>query len=249
MSGSASRVVWVTGASSGIGQACVATLVERGHRVVALGRRLDRLEALRDSLREGAVHAVACDVQDIEQVRRAHHDLPPAFAQVDTLINNAGLMLGTCTFDALAADAMRTMVMTNCMGVLHNTSVLLPSLKASGRGHIVNVTSIGAHYPYVTGHVYAATKAFVEHFGASLRPELAPEGVRVTNVAPGRSDTEFQSVRTGGACTGSSVSAGAVPALKADDVARTICWALEQPEHANVNAIELVPAGQALSFR
>lgn len=171
MSGSASRVVWVTGASSGIGQACVATLVERGHRVVALGRRLDRLEALRDSLREGAVHAVACDVQDIEQVRRAHHDLPPAFAQVDTLINNAGLMLGTCTFDALAADAMHTMVMTNCMGVLHNTSVLLPSLKASGRGHIVNVTSIGAHYPYVTGHVYAATKAFVEHFGASLRPE------------------------------------------------------------------------------
>lgn len=249
MSVSASRIVWVTGATSGIGRACVAKLVIRGHRVVALGRRLERLQSLLEGLPDGAVHAVACDVQDIVQVQQVYRDLPPAFAPVDSLINNAGLMLGTGNFDTLAESAMRTMVMTNCMGVLHNTSVLLPSLKASARGHIVNVTSIGAHYPYVTGHVYAATKAFVEHFGASLRPELVSHGVRVTNVAPGRVETEFQLVRTGGSGASMASAGSAVPSLGANDVAEAICWALEQPAHANVNVIELVPAVQALSFR
>ncbi|KQP20518.1 SDR family oxidoreductase [Pseudorhodoferax sp. Leaf267] len=249
MSVSASRIVWVTGATSGIGRACVAKLVARGHRVVALGRRLERLKRLLEGLPEGALHVAACDVQDIDQVQQVYQDLPPAFTPVDTLINNAGLMLGTDNFDTLAESAMRTMVMTNCMGVLHNTSVLLPSLKASARGHIVNVTSIGAHHPYVSGHVYAATKAFVAHFGASLRPELASQGVRVTNVAPGRVETEFQSVRTGVSGPATAPAGNAVPTLGADDVAEAICWALEQPTHANVNAIELVPAGQAMSFR
>jgi NADP-dependent 3-hydroxy acid dehydrogenase YdfG len=246
MSQNEKRTVWVTGATSGIGRACVVKLVGRDHRVIALGRRLDRLQNLQASLQAHEVHVAVCDVQNLEQVRRTLHELPPEFAAVDTLINNAGLMLGTATFEETAPDAMSTMVMTNCMGVLHNTSVLLPALRASGRGHIVNVTSIAAHYPYITGHVYAATKAFVEHFGANLRTEIASEGVRVTNVAPGRSNTEFQRVRAGAQTTAHGEG---VCQLEAEDVAEAICWALDQPKHANVNAIELVPARQSLSFR
>ncbi len=249
MSASTARVVWVSGATSGIGRACVYKLVAQGHRVVALGRRIDRLEALRQSLSSDSVRAVACDVQDIHEIREVQQNLPPAFAAADTLINNAGLMLGTGLFDTLTEEEMYTMVMTNCMGVLHTTSVLLSSLKASGRGHIVNVTSIGGRYPYVTGHVYAATKAFVEQFSGSLRPELAGDHVRVTTVAPGRVDTEFQLVRAGRAGVQACEPTPGIPTLQAEDVADAICWALDQPAHANVNAIELVPAGHALSFR
>lgn len=240
------RTVWVTGATSGIGRACVIRLVQRGYRVIALGRRLERLTQLKALLGTRNLHVVVCDVRSLDQVRRTLQDLPPEFAAVDTLVNNAGLMLGTATFEHTDSEAMNTMVMTNCIGVLHNTSVLLPSLKSSGRGHIVNVTSIAAYYPYITGHVYAATKAFVEHFGANLRTELATQGVRVTNVAPGRSDTEFQTVRTG---EFADTPAGDAPQLNAVDVAAAICWAIDLPKHANVNSIELVPASQNLSFR
>lgn len=240
------RTVWVTGATSGIGRACVIRLVQRGYRVIALGRRLERLKQLQALLGAHNLHVAVCDVRSLDQVRRTLQDLPPEFAAVDTLVNNAGLMLGTSNFESTDSEAMSTMVMTNCMGVLHNTSVLLPSLKSSGRGHIVNVTSIAAYYPYITGHVYAATKAFVEHFGANLRTELASQGVRVTNVAPGRSDTEFQIVRAG-KCADAPLLG--LPQLKAVDVAVAICWAIDQPKHANVNSIELVPAYQTLSFR
>ncbi len=240
------RTVWVTGATSGIGRACVIRLVQRGCRVIALGRRLERLKQLQALLGAHNLHVAVCDVRSLDQVRRILQDLPPEFAAVDTLVNNAGLMLGTSNFESTDSEAMSTMVMTNCMGVLHNTSVLLPSLKSSGAGHIVNVTSIAAYYPYITGHVYAATKAFVEHFGANLRTELASQGVRVTNVAPGRSDTEFQIVRAG-KCTDAPTAD--LPQLKAGDVAAAICWAIDQPKHANVNSIELVPACQTLSFR
>lgn len=240
------RTVWVTGATSGIGRACVIQLVQRGNRVIALGRRLDRLQQLQTELDAQDLHVAVCDVQSLDQVRRSFRELPPEFAAVDTLVNNAGLMLGTSIFEQTTADAMATMVMTNCMGVLHNTSVLLRALKASGRGHIVNVTSIAAHYPYITGHVYAATKAFVKHFGSNLRTEVASQGVRVTNVAPGRAETEFQQVRTG---AGAGAFTGGVPHLRAEDVAAAICWAIDQPKHASVNSIELVPAGQTLSFR
>ena len=238
------RTVWVTGATTGIGRACVVKLVERGHRVIALGRRIDRLHDLQTSLQSSLVHVAVCDVMSLAQVRNTLHELPSEFSLVDTLINNAGLMLGTTTFDTTEPESMFTMVMTNCMGVLHNTSVLLPALRESGSGHIINVTSIAAYLPYKTGHVYAATKAFVEHFGANLRTEVASEGVRVTNVAPGRSNTEFQCVRTG---IQSDVAGEGY--LQAEDVAEAICWALEQPKHASINSIELVPARQALSFR
>ena len=247
--GAQPRTVWVTGATSGIGRACVARLAAAGHRVVASGRRQVRLAALADQYDAGRVWTVTCDVQDRRSMEQAFAALPEGFRQVDTLVNNAGLMLGLGTFVELRPDEMQTMVMTNCMGVLHATAVLLPTLRASGRGHLVNITSIASRYPYVTGHVYAATKAFVEHFGNNLRPEVVGWGMRVTNIAPGRVDTEFNLVRAGSDAGRAVPPAGAPQPLAADDVARAVCWALEQPAHVNVNSLELVPAQQSLSFR
>ena len=241
------RTVWVTGATSGIGRACVTALADRGHKVIALGRRAERLDELRAQLPEHTVHPVACDVQDLDQVAAAFGALPDEFSQVDALINNAGLMLGLGRFDVLSPSHMNDMLMTNCMGVMNNTSALLQSLRRSGRGQIVNITSIAAFYPYVTGHVYAATKAFVEHFGANLRTEISGEGIRVTNIAPGRTDTEFHQVRAG--ADGQATFPTGTPMLHPQDVADAVLWVLEQPARVCVQAIELVPAGQSLSFR
>ncbi len=242
------RTVWITGASSGIGNACAATLARRGHKVIALGRRGSRLDALRSSLPDRSIHTALCDVRDPHQVLQALRSLPDAFASVDALINNAGLMLGTGAFEQIDTPDMQAMVMTNCMGVLNTTSALLPALRRSGCGHIVNITSVAAFYPYITGHVYAATKAFVEHFGANLRTELAPYGIRVTNIAPGRVDTEFDAVRRARSPSAQPPAREAMT-LTPQDVAEAVTWALEQPDRVSVHAIELMPAGQALSFR
>lgn len=245
----APRIVVVTGATSGIGQACVMQLAEAGHRVVALGRREPRLRELAARCEPGQVHSLACDVRERQALREALAALPAPFKNPDTLVNNAGLMLGHGRFEEADDEDIDTMVATNCMGVLHATSALLASLSASGRGHIINITSIAAHYPYVGGHVYAASKAFVEHFGACLRTELVDRHVKVTNLSPGRTDTEFNLVRAHGNAAAVAQGSAQVLPLAADDVARSVCWALAQPAHVNLNAIELVPSGQALSFR
>lgn len=237
----------MTGATSGIGEACVRLLAKTGHQVVALGRRAERLDLLCRSLDDCAIHPLVCDVQDREALERSFASLPKDFSQVDSLVNNAGLMLGTGPFETLTPAEMQTMVMTNCMGVLHNTAVLLPSLRVSGCGHILNVTSVAAFYPYITGHVYAATKAFVEHFGANLRTELAADGVRVTNIAPGRTNTNFNAVRAGTSLAQPSLRDAS--ALRAADVANAVIWALDQPQHVSVQAVELMPTGHSLSFR
>ncbi len=245
---STTRTVWVTGVTSGIGKACVTALALRGHKVIALGRRADRLDELKAQLPGCPVHTVACDVQDLEQIKRAIQELPEDFSQVDALVNNAGLMLGLGRFDVLSPAHMNAMLMTNCMGVLNNTSALLPLLRKSGCGQIVNITSIAAFYPYVTGHVYAATKAFVEHFGANLRTEVSGEGIRVTNIAPGRTNTEFHQVRAGADGQATPLLTGA-PMLDPQDLAAAVLWVLEQPQGVSIQAIEMAPAGQSLSFR
>lgn len=243
------RTVVVTGATSGIGEACVTQLVAAGHRVIAVGRRASRLTELAARLAPGRVLSLACDVRDRSLLRQALASLTEPFAVPDALVNNAGLILGYGRFDEIEDEDIDTMVTTNCLGVLNTTSALLPSLSVSGRGHIVNVTSIAAHYPYAGGHVYAASKAFVEHFGACLRTELVERNIKVTNLSPGRTDTEFNLVRARGNAALSAQASSRVQPLDAADVARAICWVLDQPDHVNVNALELVPSRQTLSFR
>jgi 3-hydroxy acid dehydrogenase / malonic semialdehyde reductase len=174
--------------------------------------------------------------------------LPPDFAEVDILINNAGLALGLEPAQEADLDQWEQMIETNCTGLVYMTRALLPRMVARGTGHIVNLGSIAGTYPYPGGNVYGATKAFVHQFSLNLRSDLHGTGVRVTCVEPGLSGgTEFSEVRFGGDRErAAGVYAGTQP-LTAEDIADAIDWATSQPPHVNVNIIELMATSQSFA--
>jgi 3-hydroxy acid dehydrogenase / malonic semialdehyde reductase len=237
--------VLVTGATSGIGEATAERLAREGARLVVAGRRTDRLAALAGRLGV-PVHALELDVRDRGALTRAVASLPPDFAAVDVLVNNAGLALGLQPAQGADLDEWEQMIDTNTRGLAVLTRLLLPGMVERGRGHVVNVGSVAGRYPYPGGNVYGATKAFVHQFSLNLRADLVGSGVRVTCVEPGMADTEFSLVRLQDAERGRAVYQGMQP-LTAADVADAILWALTRPPHVNVNLIELMPEDQAFS--
>jgi serine 3-dehydrogenase (NADP+) len=238
------KTVWITGATSGFGAATVERFVAGGWRVIASGRRADRLQQL--VARHGAerVHAAAFDVRDEAAMRAAHANLPPAFAGIDLLINNAGLALGTAPAQQADLAQWKQMIDTNVTALVTLTHLLLPQL-IERRGAIVNISSIAGSYAYRGGNVYGGTKAFVTQFSQNLRSDLHGTGVRVTSVEPGMAETEFTLVRTGGDQAASEkLYAGAQP-ITADDIADTIWWIANLPPHLNINRLEVMPVSQS----
>jgi serine 3-dehydrogenase (NADP+) len=238
------KTVWITGATSGFGAATVERFVAGGWRVIASGRRADRLQQL--VARHGAerVHAAAFDVRDEAAMRAAHANLPPAFAGIDLLVNNAGLALGTAPAQQADLAQWKQMIDTNVTALVTLTHLLLPQLIAR-RGAIVNISSIAGSYAYRGGNVYGGTKAFVTQFSQNLRSDLHGTGVRVTSVEPGMAETEFTLVRTGGDQAASEkLYAGAQP-ITADDIADTIWWIANLPPHLNINRLEVMPVSQS----
>ena len=243
----AGKIALVTGATSGFGDACAEAFVRAGARVVATGRRRERLEALAARLGKDRVHPVVLDVQDRAAVEEAVASLPPALSAIDVLVNNAGLALGLEPAQRASLDEWETMIATNCRGLVTMTRAVLPGMVERNRGHVVNVGSVAALYPYPGGNVYGATKAFVHQFTLNLRADLLGTAVRATVVEPGMAETEFSLVRfSGDASKASKVYEGVKP-LTAQDIAEAILWIVSLPAHVNVNAIELMPVQQAFS--
>ena len=241
------RIVFVTGASAGYGAAIARRYAKQGARVVALARRADKLEALATEFGALVLPLVA-DVRDQAAVERAVESLPAAFAEVDVLVNNAGLALGLEPAQRAELDNWERMIDTNCKGLVYATRAILPGMVARGRGHVVNIGSIAGSYPYAGGNVYGATKAFVHQFSLNLRSDLPGTGVRVTCIEPGMTGgTEFSEVRYhGDRQKAASVYAGTEP-LTAEDIAEAVVWATSQPAHVNVNTIELMPTCQSFA--
>jgi serine 3-dehydrogenase len=239
------RTALITGATSGFGRAAAQRFVEAGWRVIATGRRADRLDALRAELGD-AVHAACFDMRDEAAMRAALHDLPERFAGIDLLVNNAGLAQGTRPAqDALLSD-WKTMIDTNVTALVTLTHALLPTLIAR-KGAIINISSTAARYPYAGGNAYGGTKAFVSQFSLGLRSDLHGTGVRVTAIEPGMAETEFTVVRThGDQAASDALYAGARP-MTAEDIADTIFWVANLPPHLNVNRLELMPASQSFA--
>lgn len=240
-----SSTAFVTGATSGFGRAIAERLAREGARVVICGRRQDRLAQLARSIGERA-HPVVLDVRDRAAIGAAVAGLPAAFAEVDILVNNAGLALGLEPAQRASLDDWDTMIDTNCRGLVTCTRALLPGMVARKRGHVVNIGSIAASYPYPGGNVYGATKAFVHQFSQNLKADLLGTGLRVTVLEPGMADTEFSLVRLKDEGKAKAVYHGMQP-LTAEDVAETVSWCVARPPHFNVNVIEMMPADQAFS--
>ncbi|MDB5988441.1 MAG: family NAD(P)-dependent oxidoreductase [Nevskia sp.] len=239
-------IVFVTGVTSGFGAAITRRFIAAGAKVVGSGRRADRLQALHAEL-GGNLLPLPLDVRDRAAVEASIAGLPPEFAEVDVLVNNAGLARGLELAPKADLDDWDVMVDTNIKGLLYCTRALLPGMVARDRGHIVNLGSTAGEFPYPGGNAYGATKAFVHQFSLNLRADLLGSKVRVTSIEPGLAETEFSVVRFGGdASRASSIYAGTEP-LSADDIAETVEWVVRRPAHVNINTISMMPVCQAFS--
>ena len=240
--------VVITGASSGFGRAAAKRFASEGYRLVLMARRLERLTDLASSLEEETqCHVVELDVRDSSAVSEAFATLPELFHQPDILINNAGLALGLSGADAVDLDDWETMVDTNIKGLMYCTRACLPMMVEQGRGHVINMGSVAANWPYPGGNVYGGTKAFVQQFTRNLRSDLLGKGVRATVIEPGMCETEFSVVRfSGDQSKAAAVYEGMKP-LSAEDIADVIVWVALRPAHVNINQIELMPVEQSWS--
>ncbi len=242
----APKTILITGATSGFGRAAAARFAAAGWRVVATGRRTDRLDALADELGRDRVHTAAFDMRDEAAMRAAIEALPEGFRDIDVLINNAGLALGTAPAQRADLAQWKQMIDTNVTALATMTYLLLPRL-IERKGAILNIGSVAGTYPYTGGNVYAGTKAFVSQFSLDLRCDLHGTGVRVTSIEPGMAETEFTLVRTGGDQAVSDTLYKGVQPITAEDIAETLYWVATLPPHVNINRIEVMPVNQSFA--
>lgn len=240
-------IVLITGASSGFGEAMVRVFVKGGHQVIAAARRTEKLNALAAEL-GASVLPVTLDVTQTGTIPEVLENLPKEWANIDVLINNAGLALGVLPAQQASLEDWDTMIATNVRGLVHMTRAVLPAMVARGSGLIINMGSIAGNYAYGGGNVYGASKAFVDHFTLNLRADLAGTGVRSTNIAPGLcGGTEFSKVRyRGDESAAAKVYQGTQP-LTAEDIAETAYWVATLPKHININEIEMMPVCQSFA--
>ncbi len=239
------KTVFVTGASAGFGASIARRFAADGDRVVVTARRADRITDLAKELGD-SVLPVTFDVRDRAAVAAAVAGLPAEFAEIDVLVNNAGLALGLEPAQAADLDQWDQMVDTNCKGLTYCTRAILPGMVARQRGHVINLGSIAGTYPYPGGNVYGATKAFVHQFSLNLRSDLHGTGVRVTSVEPGLSGgTEFSVVRFDGDQSKADQVYQGVQPLGPDDVAEAVHWTASLPAHVNINVVEMMPVAQS----
>ncbi|MGE5515819.1 MAG: SDR family oxidoreductase [Bacteroidota bacterium] len=239
------RTVLVTGATAGFGTAIARRYAALGARLILSGRRGDRLEELKAELGV-PVQPLVLDVRDRAAVFAAIAALPAPFAEIDVLVNNAGLALGLNPAHTADIDDWETMVDTNVKGLMAMTRAVLPGMVARNRGHIVNLSSTAGTYPYPGSTIYGATKAAVTQFSLNLLSDLVKTKVRVTNIEPGLcGGSEFSQVRfKGDADAAAKVYAGTEPLLP-EDVAEAVLWATMLPPHVNIDRIEMMPTCQA----
>jgi 3-hydroxy acid dehydrogenase/malonic semialdehyde reductase len=242
------KVVFVTGASSGIGQATAQAFAAEGAKVLMCARRAERLEDLAQTIEyehKAAVHYFRLDVRDQPAVDQAIAGLAPEWRAIDILVNNAGLSRGLDKLPQGLLDDWEEMIDTNVKGLLYVSRAVIPGMVERGRGHIINVGSIAGHEVYPGGNVYCATKFAVRALSKGLRLDLNGTPIRVSEVAPGMVETEFSLVRFhGDAERADKVYQGLTP-LGPDDVADAVVWCATRPAHVNVSELVVMPTAQA----
>lgn len=241
------KIVFITGASSGIGEACARQFAQAGANLVLFARRLDKIQALAKSLENQHkidVHCVELDVRDYAQIKKQLALLPEQYQRVDILINNAGLAAGLDVIQDANVQDWEEMIDTNIKGLLYMTREITPKMITQDSGHVINIGSIAGHTVYPKGVVYCATKHAVKALTEGLRMDLLGTKVRVSSVDPGAVETNFSVVRfKGDAERAKKVYEGFDP-LRAEDVADAVFYCASRPLHVNIADIVIMPTDQ-----
>ncbi|MDO5666877.1 MAG: SDR family oxidoreductase [Alcaligenaceae bacterium] len=241
------KIFFVTGATAGFGKSISEKLIAEGHTVIGCGRRAERLEAMRETLGSN-FYPLAFDIQSKEAIAEAINQLPENLKAIDVLVNNAGLAKGLAGAQDADINDWEQMINTNISGLVHVTHHILPGMVERNRGMVINMGSIAGNWPYPGGNVYGATKAFVRQFSLNLRADLSGTKVRVSNIEPGLcGDTEFSYVRFTGDESKVKAVYDNVDFIKPEDIANVVSWIASQPEHVNINSIEIMPVAQSFS--
>ena len=241
------KIVMVTGATSGIGEACAKKFANGGYNVIITGRRHDKLEALKTQLEaQGArVLALTFDVREREAARKAVESIDGEWADIDVLVNNAGLALGLDKEYEGDFNDWDTMIDTNVKGLLNMTRIIVPGMVKRNRGHVINIGSVAGDAAYANGNVYCATKAAVKAITDGLRIDVAESAVRVTNIKPGLVQTNFSNVRFhGDDAKAENVYKGIKP-LTGDDIADVAFYAASAPAHVQIAEVLVLATHQA----
>ena len=239
-----SLTVLVTGATAGFGAATARRFASAGSRVIATGRRGDRLAALKKELGDRC-HTATYDVSVRGATEQMLNALPPAFHKINVVVANAGGALGLEPAQNANLDDWDQMVATNINGLLYTVRATLPGMVERDEGHVVLLGSVAGDYPYPGGNVYGAAKAFVKQFALNIRADLLGANVRVTNIEPGLAETEFSIVRFKGDKEKAAKIYQGVKPMSADDIAEQIFWACTLPRHVNINRIQAMATMQA----
>lgn len=241
------KIIIITGASSGIGEACARLCAAQGARLILSARRVERMEELAKELTHqyGKEHYILpLDVREHEQVTRQLQSLPHQWQAIDVLINNAGLALDTLPLQQGVEAHWDTMIDTNIKGLLYMSRAVIPGMLERGYGHVVNIGSIAGHECYPNGNVYSATKHAVHALSKSMRLDMLGSPIRVTEIAPGAVETEFSEVRWKDKQRAKDFYQGFVP-LEADDIADAIVYCLTRPQRMDIEQMILMPTVQA----
>ncbi len=228
------KIVLITGASSGIGEACAKAFAAEGAKLILAARRIDKLNALAKSL-DVATHVVELDVTDQSAVAGVLSGLPAEWREVDILINNAGVAAGSAKLQDYKIEDIDKMIDVNIKGLLYVTQAILPGMVQRQRGHVINLGSVAGWYSYANGAVYCATKAAVKSITEALKQDLLGTAVRASAVSPGLVETEFSVMRfNGDAERAKKVYEGTIP-MTGDDIAEMIIFIATRPAHININ--------------
>jgi len=240
-------IIFVTGATAGFGQSITRRFIATGHKVIASGRRAERLKELKDELGDN-LYTVQLDVRNRAAIDEAIAALPAEWRNIDVLVNNAGLALGVEPAHKANIEDWENMIDTNNKGLVYMTRAVLPAMVERNVGHIVNIGSIAGSWPYLGGNVYGATKAFVRQFSLNLRTDLHGTALRVTDIEPGLvGGTEFSNVRFKGDDGRADAVYEGTTALTAEDVTEAVYWVTTLPKHVNINTLEIMPVAQTLA--
>jgi len=243
-----SKLVFITGASSGIGKACAELFASAGAKLLLVARRIDRLNTIANELHKNYktdVKTIKLDVRNYDEVKSFFSQLDADWQKIDILINNAGLSRGLDKIYEGKPEDWNEMIDTNFKGLLYVTRTVLPGMIERNKGHIINIGSIAGHEAYSGGNVYSATKFAVNGLTKSFRIDLLGKNIKVSSVDPGLVETEFSIVRYSGDEEKAKNTYRRLTPLIAKDIAATVFFCASRPEHVNIDEIIMTPVAQA----